>query len=162
MPLNIDSTPTRPKFYIATRLENHQAHNNLRDALVDQGFEITYDWTTHGPVWTKGLDRIREVAELERVGVYAADVVIVLMPGGRGTHAELGMAIAYNKPVVIVSDNLDHFVASPETCAFYHNPCVSHLGAMVTRAEMIMHISHRVQEAWGQYQEYEPEEHVIE
>lgn len=112
------------KYYIATKLENHAEHNRLRDTLEARGHKITYDWTTHGPVYSKGLAVVEEVAQLEHQGVYNADVVIMLWPGGRGTHVELGMAIALDKRCMIVSDVDGHHIASPETCAFYHHPCV--------------------------------------
>jgi hypothetical protein len=113
------------KYYIATRLERHADHNIVRDALAAKGNQITYDWTVHGPVWRSGEDRIREVSQLETQGVLDADVVIVLLPGGRGTHAELGMALAAGKPVILHSEDPAPFGATPETCAFYHHPlCV--------------------------------------
>lgn len=91
------------KYYIASKLENHAAHNRLRDVLAELGHQITYDWTPHGPVYGSGLDRVREVAELETKGVLDADFVVVLWPGGRGTHVELGMALAADKPVIYSS-----------------------------------------------------------
>lgn len=113
------------KAYIATRLERHADHNALRDALAEVGIGLSYDWSVHGPVWRDGLDRIKEVSCLEMDGVAQADVVIVLLPGGRGTHAELGMALATGKPVILNASEADHeafFGAVPETCAFYHHP----------------------------------------
>lgn len=112
------------KYYIATKLENHAAHNDLRDALASMGHTITYDWTVHGPVYLQGIERIREVAQLEHQGVADADMVIMLWPGGRGTHVELGMAISLGKHCVLISRVKDHHLATPETCAFYHHPKV--------------------------------------
>lgn len=109
------------KFYIATRLENHALHNDVRDALVARGHKITYDWTIHGPVWRDGVARIQEVCAAELQGVYAADVVVVLLPGGRGTHAELGAALARGKSLILWHPDHVMFEASPETCAFYHD-----------------------------------------
>jgi nucleoside 2-deoxyribosyltransferase len=113
------------KYYIATSLQNVDAHNKLRDYLNQMGHEITYDWTHHGPVFQEGLDRLREVAELEGRGVSEAEIVIALWPGGRGTHVELGMAIALEKRVLLFSDKNEHHQACPETCAFYHHPRVT-------------------------------------
>lgn len=113
------------KFYIATKLENHKAHNNLRDWLKLHGHELTYDWSVHGPVFARGLEVVREVALKEHDGVEAADAVIVLWPGGRGTHVELGMAIALGIPVFLMSSVSDHHAATKETCAFYHHPNVT-------------------------------------
>lgn len=119
------------KFYIATKLERHADHNAVRDLMAAEGHEITYDWTSHGPVWTAGAARIREVSLLETNGVLEADLVIVLLPGGRGTHAELGMAIAAGKRVLMHCADPDLFGATPETCAFYHHPqCFATVGAI--------------------------------
>jgi nucleoside 2-deoxyribosyltransferase len=109
------------KYYIATKLERHLEHNAVRDAMRALGHQLTYDWTVHGSVWRAGVETIRKVAVLERRGVLDADVVIVLLPGGRGTHAELGMALAAEKPVLLCSSDPALFGATPETCAFYHH-----------------------------------------
>jgi hypothetical protein len=112
----IHSTSLRSlKFYIATRLERTGDHKALARELVQAGHAITYDWTVHGSV--QGPQRIREVAQAELAGIKAADVVIVLLPGGRGTHAELGMALALGKPVIILGDLKD---TGGRHCAFYY------------------------------------------
>ena len=112
------------KYYIATKLENHAEHNRLMAALNDLGHECTYDWTVHGPVYEKGLGRVRAVAVLEALGVKEADEVIVLWPGGRGTHVELGIALGAGKPVNFISAVEGHHEATVETCAFFHHPLV--------------------------------------
>lgn len=110
------------KFYIATRLERHADHNIVRDGLLALGHEITYDWTTHGPVWTRGKQVIADTAVAERQGVESADVVVTLLPGGRGTHVELGIAMGKRRIIVLHSTDPNVFEATPETCAFYHLP----------------------------------------
>lgn len=112
------------KYYIATKLENHSEHNLLRDLLNARGHEITYDWTAHGPVWSKGIKAIEEVAELEINGVRDSDFVVVLWPGGRGTHVEMGIAIGVGIPIYFISDVEGHHKADPEICAFYCSPGV--------------------------------------
>lgn len=112
------------KYYIATGLANHVAHNELRDSLTALGHEITYDWTSHGPVWSNDVEVIQQTAIAERDGVAAADVVIALLPGGRGTHVEIGVAIGSRIPVIIHAADDSTFGAKPETCAFYHAPDV--------------------------------------
>jgi hypothetical protein len=112
------------KAYIATRLEQHARHNALRDRLATIGVTLTYDWTTHGSVQSEGADRIREVSIAEAKGVVDADFVIVLLPGGRGTHTELGIAIGANRNVVLVPSGPED-MEGPATCAFYHHPLVT-------------------------------------
>ncbi|WP_395739319.1 hypothetical protein [Prosthecobacter sp.] len=113
------------KYYIATKLENHAKHNLLMHSLSMLGHECTYDWTKHGPVYSHGLLRVREVATLETQGVLDADMVIVLWPSGRGTHVELGIALGAGIPVHFISDVDGHHEATAETCAFYHHPLVT-------------------------------------
>ena len=68
---------------------------------------------------------VRDTAVKELTGVVSADAVIVLWPGGRGTHVELGAALALGKRVFLMSEVLDHHRATKETCAFYHHPLVT-------------------------------------
>ena len=116
------------RFYVASKLENATRVRALRDRLVALGHEPTYDWTAHGSVQDQGEERIREVAIAEMMGVLLADVVIVLFPGGRGTHTELGAALAHavlngrgGKRVVLIGDPP---IEDGRTCAFYHHPLV--------------------------------------
>jgi nucleoside 2-deoxyribosyltransferase len=135
------------KVYIATGLEFAATQNRVRDALMAAGHEITYDWSAHGSVQSEGEKRIAEVAELEMGGVRDADVVIVLLPGGRGTHTELGMAIAWRKPVLVVA--IPHGRAfhaqDGRTCAFYYAPLVRRV--YVSAYEDDDEIRHVVQQA---------------
>ena len=107
------------KIYIATALERAGDHNLLRDALRREGHELTYDWTTHGSVKGQGVDRVRSVARAEAEGARTADAVVALLPGGRGTHVEIGIAIGANVPVILVGPR-ELFGDGAETCAFYH------------------------------------------
>ena len=128
MPANererVSRKETMVRYYIATKLENHAAHNELRDWLADRGHQITYDWTTHGPVWRDGNERIAEVAGFEARGVVTADLVVVLLPGGRGTHAELGIAIGAGVPVLLVPSERGQ-IEGEGVCAFYRHPMVT-------------------------------------
>ena len=121
------------KFYVATRLENVAAAKALASELESEGHELTYDWTRHGSVQSESREVKRAVAAREREGIRQARVVVVLLPGGRGTHCELGMAVAYGKQVLLVSDSAE--VQSVRTCVFYWHDFVMHLpdpGAVVT------------------------------
>lgn len=113
------------KYYIATSLSNMPQHNELRDQLQALGHEITYDWTTHGPAWPHGVVKCAEVSQSEINGVKFADAVVVLLPGGRGTHIEIGAALAYGKQVFLWSPDKAVFECDENACAFYYNPFIS-------------------------------------
>lgn len=112
------------KFYLASGLENAEKARFFRNELVREGLEQTYDWTVHGAVAGQGVDRIREVAEFELRGVERADFVLVVLPGGKGTHFEMGAAFAYGRPVFLYSPDRAILEDHPQTCAFYHLPGV--------------------------------------
>ena len=116
------------KVYIATALTNAAEHNRLRDALAARAIGLTYDWTAHGSVWREGPDRIRQVAAAEAAGVVGADVVVVLLPGGRGTHAELGIAIGAGVPVLLIPQGRGDYEGEG-ACAFYSHPGVTIAGS---------------------------------
>lgn len=126
------------KFYIASRLENADMVKKLALALKSWGMKHTYDWTAHGSVQCEGPERLTEVAELELQGVKDADIVIVLLPGGRGTHCELGIANALNKKVFLWAETDEMFLQNDRTCAFYWNSNVERIvGDKFTLLEQI-------------------------
>lgn len=120
-------------FYIASRLENAARVRELRDLLHAAGWAITYDWSSHGSVRGPEVSReiIARVADHEVNGVLDADVLIVLLPGGRGTHTELGVALGYqvgpgNRVVLWSAEPELDFGTTEATSAFYHHPGVEH------------------------------------
>lgn len=114
------------KFYIASRLENAEMVKRVADVLKAAGNMQTYDWTVHGSVQNEGEERIREVARAEKKGVMDAQMVIVLLPGGRGTHSELGIALGSGCPnIIICAENADMFQSDERTCAFYWDSAVT-------------------------------------
>lgn len=107
------------KFYIASKLENAARVQELAGVLKSWGWQHTYDWTTHGCVLgdEKALQR---VAKKELYGAAQADLVIVLLPGGRGTHTELGIALMSGCEIVLHSEDPGVFdPTSKETRSFY-------------------------------------------
>ena len=110
------------KFYIASSLGNAEAVKKIASYLVSRGWEQTYDWTEHGPV--KNLEDLEMVSTGELQGVTGCDVFFLLLPGRRGSHAELGAALASRKPVIILSPEQDFFYEGGLTCSFYHHPGV--------------------------------------
>jgi len=115
------------KYYIATSTTRSDIHNRIRDDLKKFGHEIAYDWTTHGSVRETSPARLREVAHAEFQGILDSDFVLILLPGGKGTHAELGYSIASKKQVFVHSEDPASFELGPQVCAFYHHADVIRL-----------------------------------
>ncbi|MEF2781897.1 MAG: hypothetical protein U0N20_02245 [Clostridium sp.] len=67
-----------------------------------------------------------EYAKSEFQGIIDSDVVIILLPAGRGTHIELGMALALNKKVYLCSLTEEEFSVE-NTVVFYELPNITHL-----------------------------------
>lgn len=110
------------KFYIASSLGNAENVRKIADYFTVKGWTQTYDWTTHGPV--KDIEHLENVAAEELRGVTGCDVFFLLLPGKRGSHAELGAALASKKPVIILSPDQDLFYENSFTCSFYYHPGV--------------------------------------
>lgn len=116
-------------FYIASGLDNFENVRIAAKKLTAMGHEHAYDWTLHGDVRTKGPDRLRQVALNESSAVLKSDLVLFLLPGYRGTHTELGLAIASSlsmpdKQVWLWSQTGEQFEPDERTCAFYFHPNV--------------------------------------
>jgi len=127
------------RFYIATAFGNSRVHNAVRDALVGHGHEITYDWTT--PDCGEGVHDPSYVAKQEIDGVLEADFVCILLPGGRGTHTELGVALGQRIPVFLHSfDEGDLLDASGSMCPFYYATQVARFhGSLSEYIEQMLH-----------------------
>ncbi|GGA70071.1 nucleoside 2-deoxyribosyltransferase [Ornithinibacillus halotolerans] len=89
------------KFYIASGLENKEIVQIVRDELIEAGHIHTYDWTQNNRATTKA--ELQVIGEAERKAVSDSDVILILLPGGKGTHTELGMAIALGKKIHLYS-----------------------------------------------------------
>ncbi len=130
------------KFYVATRLERAARAELVALHLTLAGHDVTYPWWQHGAVGREGSERLIQVSILEAQGVLTADAVIVLLPGGRGTHAELGIALGAGKPIIVFDETAEAFQLTDATCAFYWHPLVHQLRGDLGRPqdrEMLVH-----------------------
>jgi len=107
------------KYYIASSLENAEQVKRLIWLLKSWGWQVTYDWTKHGSVQAEGREVIKETAKKELAGVKEADLVIILLPGGRGTHIEMGVALALGKPVILYAEDNTVLEQTKRICSFY-------------------------------------------
>lgn len=130
------------RYYIATGLANIEGHRKMKEALAAVGGEITYDWTEQPmlgePDDEHGEELLRERALDDIGGVASADALVLLLPGNpptfegvmRGSHVELGAAIALGKEIFIVSSSLMHGtsqVPGERRSVFYYHPAVAML-----------------------------------
>lgn len=107
------------KFYIASSLKNYQKVRELARLLKNAGWEHTYDWTLYCPEKEIDLETLKSIGEKEYEGIKQADVVIILTPQGRGTHTELGIAIALNKKIYLCHQDDTYFKCDDNTSTFY-------------------------------------------
>lgn len=107
-----------PAVYIASSIRNCEMVKNLTRELELSGIVVTYKWHKHGPL---PKDKLPEAAEREVTGVLRADLLIALLPGGLGTHVEIGMAIGNNIPVILhpYADNAWED-STGKLCAFHY------------------------------------------
>ena len=93
----------------------------MLEALKSRGWERTYTWTAGDE---GGPEAYSDIAIRELRGVLEADVLIVLLPGGYGTHVEIGAALALGKPVILYAPDRDTLDA-PYPCPFHYHPNVT-------------------------------------
>lgn len=110
------------KFYIGSGFKNCELVNYYSKILEENGWKHTYNWAKN----IKGDETIEDLIEcskLEQKGIIDSDVVIILLPAGRGTHIELGMALALNKKIFLCSATKDEFSVE-NTVNFYQLPSI--------------------------------------
>lgn len=107
------------KFYVASSFSNKEKVQYVSRKLIDNGFIHSYDWTQNNRAAT--LAELKDIGTKEKEAVFASDVVIVLLPGGKGTHIELGLALAADKQIFLYSVD-DAINDLSLTSTFYHLP----------------------------------------
>ena len=88
--------------------------------MVDEGWERTFKWEAH----QSNNDGHGALAVAELEGIRQADVLIVLLPGGYGTHVEIGAALALGKPVILHAPDRAT-LETPYPCIFHYHPAVT-------------------------------------
>jgi nucleoside 2-deoxyribosyltransferase len=123
-----------PKFYLATKRTRAAQAEKLLEALSSRGWERTFTWTGKDKA---GNDEYRDLALAELAGVRDADVLIVLLPGGYGTHVEIGAALALGKPVILHAPD-QKTLDTPYPCAFHYHSGVKLLISNVVDVDAIL------------------------
>jgi nucleoside 2-deoxyribosyltransferase len=122
------------RFYLSTRLDRIALAAPLLRTLAARGWERTFDWDGQD-ISTPG--ELADLAVAELTGIREADVFIVLLPGGRGTHIEIGAALALGKPVILYAPDRETLV-EPYRCAFYYHPGVKLIVSEVLDVDAIL------------------------
>jgi hypothetical protein len=112
------------KFYVASSFKNRDAVHYVTNYLKSKGYVHTYDWTKNGKTsgeQTSTFEELKGIGQKEKNAVLESDFIIVLLPGGKGTHIELGIAIGQEKRIFLYSPDraIDNFET---TSTFYHLP----------------------------------------
>jgi nucleoside 2-deoxyribosyltransferase len=112
------------KFYLASSFRNIATVNNVANQLKTRGYIQTYDWTKNAKAkeeQTFTFEDLKDIGQKEKNAVLEADIVVVLLPGGKGTHIELGIALGQGKRIFLYSPDkaIDNFET---TSTFYHLP----------------------------------------
>jgi len=110
------------KFYIASSFANKEKVSGAADSLKEYGYIQTFDWTAN--LRASSIDELKAYGELERRAVLEADFLVVLLPAGKGSHIEMGIAIGQGMPVYLVSET-DELFDFDATSTFYHLPQVN-------------------------------------
>ncbi len=128
------------KFYIGSGFKNCELVNYYSKALEENGWSHTYNWTKNiGGEAT--IEDLVKYSELEIKGIVDSDVVIILLPAGRGTHIELGMALALNKKIFLCAASREEF-SIENTVNFYQLPdCMKLVGSAEENIKEILKIS---------------------
>lgn len=110
------------KFYIGSGFKNCELVNYYSKKLEENGWKNTYNWTKN---INKDItiEDLKEISKLEQRGISDSDIVIILLPAGRGTHIELGMSIALNKKIFLCTSNKEEF-SIENTVGFYQIPSI--------------------------------------
>jgi len=123
-------------FYIASSLRNIEQVREVSKRLKNIGYIHTYDWTVNENITT--LEELSVIGKKEKNAVIEADIVVVLLPAGKGSHIELGIAIGNSKQVYLYSS--DKKIDNIETTStLYHLPeiekCFGPLDELVERID---------------------------
>lgn len=112
-------------FYIGSGFKNCELVNYYSKILEENGWHHTYNWTKNA-IGDETIEDLIEYANLEQKAILDADAIIILLPAGRGTHIELGMALALNKQIFLCSTTEEEFNVQ-NTVNFYQLPQIKKL-----------------------------------
>ncbi|WP_249866437.1 nucleoside 2-deoxyribosyltransferase [Paenibacillus konkukensis] len=105
------------KFYAASSFRNIDAVRTVTKGLKEKGWSLTYDWTQGFKDAT--IEQFKEIGQQEKQAVMDADCLIIMLPAGKGSHIEMGIALGAGKKVYLYAPN-GETVNLETTSTFYH------------------------------------------
>ncbi|GLV62301.1 hypothetical protein Bmyc01_09710 [Bacillus mycoides] len=102
------------KFYIASGFQNKHLVRFVSSQLKEEGWHHTYDWTKNERATNR--EQLQKIGEEEQKAIREADVFLLILDGGNGSHTEFGMAIALEKKIYVYHEG------NPLQTTFYHLP----------------------------------------
>ncbi|MGP1908263.1 group-specific protein [Metabacillus sp. JX24] len=105
------------KFYVASSFKNIDKVRQVSNQLKSRGYIQTYDWTENEKAST--FEDLKLIGRQEKIAVAEADLIVVLLPAGKGSHIEFGIALGLNKRIILYSSN-DEVNKFATTSTFYH------------------------------------------
>lgn len=91
------------KFYIASSFKNINEVRYVSKMLKDKGFIQTYDWTLNERA--ASYEALEKIGQEELAAVIDCDLINVILPAGKGSHIELGIALGIGKKIFLYSPN---------------------------------------------------------
>ena len=107
------------KFYVASSFQNINQVRAITNELAQMGWQLAYDWTLNNRA--DSINDLQRIGVLEKTAIEDSELVLIVLPGGKGTHVELGLAIAGKKKIILYSP--DYKILDVEcSTTFYHLP----------------------------------------
>jgi hypothetical protein len=118
------------KFYMASGFQNKAMVKSLTASIKRVlNWELTYDWTMNPKADT--VESLMDIGKKEFQAVLDSDIVIIVLPGGKGCHTELGIALGSGKRILLYDP--DNLLADPnEATTFYYLTQVTRWNGMIT------------------------------
>lgn len=122
------------RFFVSSRKDRSARADALSKELEKHGWQRTFAWK---PEDGEGPEGNAAIAKAELDGVLQADILIALLPGGNGTHVEIGAALALGKPVILHAPDRET-LNQPYPCVFHYHPGVKLIISQTIDSEAIL------------------------
>lgn len=116
------------KFYISSSFDNRDVVRVASFLFNQSEFINTYDWTLHDKAVT--FEEFRMIGVEEERGIKDADFFVILLPAGKGSHIELGMALALNKRIYLYSPDEEIYNLDTTETYYFHPEIRPFVGQM--------------------------------